>query len=90
MRPAAPDIAVGLQRPDYQILKWSADEIARYDVATRTLGSPLTKGCSLHLNLQRKYLITSNEADEAQSTSAPEPAVVIKTNTTEDDDSGYI
>ena len=56
MRPTFCDILVSLQQPDFQILKWSSADEAKYSKAARTLGSPIEKRHGLHPELQRSYL----------------------------------
>ena len=56
MRPTFCDIVVSLQQPDFQILKWSSADEAKYSKAARTLGSAIEKGHGLHPELQRSYL----------------------------------
>ena len=56
VRPTFCEIVVSLQQPDFQILKWSSADEAKYSKAARTLGSPIEKGHGLHPELQRSYL----------------------------------
>ena len=56
VRPTFCEIVVSLQQPDFQILKWSSADEAKYNKAARTLGSALEKGHGLHPELQRSYL----------------------------------
>ena len=55
-RPSFCDIVVPLQLPEFQILKWSAADEAKYSLPTRTLGSDIEKGHGLYPELQSKYL----------------------------------
>lgn len=55
-RPKALRIVAGLQRPDFIYLKWSSEEVNLYSEASRTLGTSLENGQSLHEDLQRMYL----------------------------------
>jgi hypothetical protein len=47
---------VPLQKPDFQILKWSNTHVRS---EAKTLGAPLQNGLSLHVDLQRTYLTTN-------------------------------
>ena len=58
-RPAFLDITIPLQKPDFQILKWSSEDMKVYSEKTRTLGTPLKHGQPLHKDLQRTYLTTN-------------------------------
>ena len=55
-RPRALRIVAGLQRPDFVYLKWSPKEVNLYSEDSRTLGTLLENGQSLHKDLQIKYL----------------------------------
>ena len=61
MRPQASDILVGIQRPDFILLRWSTNEIDLYSEVSRTLGTPLENGQCLHKDLQDMYLISSDK-----------------------------
>lgn len=56
------DITIPLQKPDFQILKWSNEESRSSDEA-KILGAPLQKGVSLYKDLQRTYF-TNTEANQ--------------------------
>ena len=56
VRPTFCEVVVSLQQPDFQILKWSSADEAKYSKAARTLGNPIEKGHGLHTELQRSYL----------------------------------
>ena len=58
-RPAFTDIMVLLQKPDFQILKWSKEDIKSSSTAAITLGSSLEAGLGLHKDLRRAYLATT-------------------------------
>ena len=45
-----------LQRSDFQLLKWSADDVNVYSKETRTIGAPLNLGKELFEELQNTYL----------------------------------
>ena len=45
-----------LQRPDFQILKWSTSDEAQYSKSARTLANPIEKGRGLYPELQKMYL----------------------------------
>ena len=51
-RPLFFDIMIPLQKPDFQILKWSDNE---GEGEALTLGAPLEKGRHLYRDLQRTY-----------------------------------
>ena len=55
-RPSFCDVAVELQRPDFQILKWSTSDEAQYSKSARTLANPIEKGRGLYPELQKMYL----------------------------------
>ena len=55
-RPGFLDIMVPIQKPDFQVLKWSSEEVNSYSERARTLGAPLDAGLQLHRDLQRTYL----------------------------------
>ena len=61
LRPVAPQIVTGLQRPDFIYMKWSPKETSLYSEASRTLGKPVENGQCLHKDLQRKYLTSADE-----------------------------
>ena len=44
-----------LQRPDFQILKWSASDEAHYSKSARTLANPIEDGRGLYTELQKIY-----------------------------------
>ena len=67
-RPAFADILIPLQKPDFQILKWSSEE--KYSEEAMVLGSPLDKGHSLHKDLQRSYLAANETPNKENGTSA--------------------
>ena len=55
-RPSFCDIVVSLQLPDFQILKWSPSDEAKYSQAAKTLGEAIEMGRDLYPELQGKYL----------------------------------
>ena len=55
-RPSFCDIVVSLQLPDFQILKWSPSDEAKYSQAAKTLGEDIEMGQDLYPELQKKYL----------------------------------
>ena len=67
VRPTFCEVVVSLQQPDFQILKWSSADEAKYSKAARTLGSPIEKGHGLHPELQRSYL-RKGSADSSSNT----------------------
>ena len=54
-RPEFPDIQVELQRPDFKLLTWTAEDVAAYTEQARTLGAPLEAGEELYTELQCMY-----------------------------------
>ena len=66
-RPSFCDIVVPLQLPDFQILKWSAADEAKYRLPTRTLGSDIEKGHGLYPELQSKYLRRASHSSKSKS-----------------------
>ena len=92
---------VPIQKPDFQILKWSSEEVNSYSERARTLGAPLDVGHQLHRDLQRTYLtlespevskeIVSSSKDEETSILTNEQQSDIKLNKIEDDNTsdGY-
>ena len=52
---------IPLQKPDFQVLKWSDNE---GEGEALTLGAPLAKGHHLHSDLQRKYLTQNQRASK--------------------------
>jgi hypothetical protein len=63
-RPSFCEIVVSLQRPDFQILKFSPTDESKYSKAAMTLGSPIEKGHGLYPELQRSY-IRKGSADDS-------------------------
>lgn len=53
-RPAANDVMIMLQKPDFKY-KWTDNEISRYSEEARTLGSGLENGHPLYQDLQQIY-----------------------------------
>ena len=54
-RPTFPEIQVELQRPDFKLLTWTAENVAAYTEEARTLGAPLEAGEELYTNIQNTY-----------------------------------
>ena len=54
-RPEFPDIQVELQRPDFKLLTWRAEDVAAYTEQARTLGAPLEAGEELYTDIQMLY-----------------------------------
>ena len=54
-RPSFADILISLQKPDFQILNWTAKETNMYSEKSRTLGAGLDVGHQLHTDLQKMY-----------------------------------
>ena len=88
-RPAFVDIMIPLQKPDFQILKWSEDDFASSSAASRTLGAPLEAGLALHRDLQRTYLTAAKPHSRKDSKTAEKAGGEEKELFQEDED-GYI
>ena len=56
-RPTFPYIQVELQRPDFKLLTWMAEDVAAYTEETRTLGAPLEAGEQLYTDIQKTYIL---------------------------------
>ena len=54
-RPTFPDIQTVLQRPDFKLLTWTAEDVAAYTEEARTLGAPLEAGEELYTEIQKTY-----------------------------------
>ncbi|CAI8052359.1 Tyrosine protein-kinase src-2 [Geodia barretti] len=52
-RPTFPEIQVGLMRPDFKLLTWTAEDVAAYTEEARTLGAPLEAGGNSTLTFKR-------------------------------------
>ncbi|CAI8032558.1 Ephrin type-A receptor 8 (Fragment), partial [Geodia barretti] len=52
-RPTFPDIQTVLQRPDFKLLTWTAEDVAAYTEEARTLGAPLEAGEELYTEMQK-------------------------------------
>ncbi len=55
-RPAFTNILTSLQRPDYQLLKWRAEDVVAGSEAAKLLGAPLEEGEGLYTELQKTYV----------------------------------
>ena len=62
-RPSFPDILIPLQKPDFQVLQWSSEELTLYSEEERTLGAALEAGHQLHSDLQIKYLAENSKPE---------------------------
>ena len=58
-RPTFPDILTVLQRPDFKLLTWTAEDVVAYTEEARTLGAPLEAGEELYTDIQRTYVCTA-------------------------------
>ncbi|CAI8021519.1 Ephrin type-A receptor 4a (Fragment) [Geodia barretti] len=56
-RPTFPDIQTVLQRPDFKLLTWTAEDVAAYTEEARTLGAPLEAGEELYTDIQNCYML---------------------------------
>ena len=57
-RPTFCDIIQDLQKSDFHILKWSAEDKKTYSKEARRLGSSLELGKEMYKELQEAYLTT--------------------------------
>ena len=55
LRPSFPDIQLELQRPDFKLLTWTAEDVAGHTEQARTLGAPLEAGEELYADIQSMY-----------------------------------
>ena len=55
-RPTFPDIQTVIQRPDFKLLTWTAEDVAAYTEEARTLGAPLEAGEELYTDIQNTYM----------------------------------
>ncbi len=61
LRPSYMDITAQLQKPDYQVLKWS-EEAGVHSCSSseaKVIGATLEAGCHLHQDLQKAYIVTN-------------------------------
>ena len=60
-----------LQRPDFKLLTWTAEDVAAYTEEARTLGAPLEApleaGCTVRLRLLATWLLADIAADPSVS-----------------------
>ena len=54
-RPSFGAMFLELQRPDFKLLTWTAEDVAAYTEQARTLGAPLEAGEELYTELQCMY-----------------------------------
>ena len=54
-RPSFFEILLVLQRPDFQLLRWSPEDKEAYSEQARTLGGPLEDGKELYNEMQTVY-----------------------------------
>ena len=73
---------IPLQKPDFQILKWSNNE---GEGEALTLGAPLEKGHHLYRDLQRMYLTQKQDASKDGPTKSGAKAAERKANGTSAD-----
>ncbi|CAI8021504.1 Ephrin type-A receptor 4a (Fragment) [Geodia barretti] len=55
-RPTFPEVQVELQRPDFKLLTWTAEDVAAYTEEARTLGGPLEAAEELYTDIQKTYI----------------------------------
>ena len=46
-----------LQRPDFKLLTWMAEDVAAYTEEARTLGAPLEAGETLYADIHKIYTL---------------------------------
>ena len=64
LRPKLCHTLVSLQQPDFQILKWSEEDLAICDSENaKVLGSPVDNGFCLYKDLQSAYSAVDYEMD---------------------------
>ena len=51
-----------LQRPDFELLRWSEEDEATFSKKARTLGGPLEDGEELYTELQSSFSKSGNSA----------------------------
>ena len=61
-RPAFCDLLLLLQRPDFQLLKWSEEDETAFSKKARTLGGPLEDGEELYTELQTVFSKSGSSA----------------------------
>ena len=54
-RPTFMEITTLLQKPDFQVLKWSREDWTTCSEEARTLGAALETGTQLHKDLQKMH-----------------------------------
>ena len=86
-------MTVLLQKPDFMLLHWSQEE-NKCVVEARTLGMPLEAGHHLHMDLQKTYLVETEEVTSWQQDKPTqqflEGNLEVDKNFTENDDDGYL
>lgn len=95
---------VPLQKPDFQILQWSVEDVSSSTDEAKILGAPLQKGIPLHKDLQRTYLtdarnhvkdelkienVSHEEKDGMQQEGSTLQAKEVLHNNSEEED-GYV
>ena len=55
------EIIQQLQKSDYHILKWTAEDIKKYNQEARSVGSPLECSQELYKDLQQTYIVIKKE-----------------------------
>ena len=58
-RPDFPSLFLKLQRPDFKLLTWVAEDVAAYTEEARTLGAPLEAREQLYTDIQSHFTNTS-------------------------------
>ena len=60
-RPTFFNILLDLQRPDFQLLKWTLEDVAAYREEARTIGTSVEVGQELFTELQQLYSQTNED-----------------------------
>ena len=56
------DLLLLLQRPDFQLLRWSEEDVATFSKKARVLGGPLEDGEELYTELQTVFSKSDSSA----------------------------
>ena len=57
-RPGFIEVSALVHLPEFKVLKWSEEDLARYGEEARTIGAPLAEGETLFTELQNTYCDT--------------------------------
>ena len=56
MRPGFEEVSALVHLPEFKVLKWSEEDLARYGEEARTIGAPLEAAEHLFAELQETYI----------------------------------